>query len=315
MHIIITDAWLARTQAMHLNGWKLLAAACMASLMLMLGSVAAYHWVFLEGIRQGWPGFASVARLVQRDQSALQDAHLRANIDAMARRLGEMQARMLQIDSLGERVAGLAGLNPAEIRTTPGSGGLLVGPQPLDMNALGQALDELDRSATERVDWLTVIESRLFDQTIQRSMIPTEMPVKDVELGSRFGLRIDPFTGQQAMHTGVDFPAEVGTPIVAAAGGVVMVEEFHPAYGQMVEIDHGNNISTRYAHASKVLVKKGDLVKRGDLIAEVGSTGRSTGPHLHFEVLVSGVPQNPARFLAANPTVANQRAQSPPHRH
>ena len=193
--------------------------------------------------------------------------------------------------------------------------GLLVGPRPLGMSELGEAMDQIDRSASERVDWLTVIESRLFDQTIQRSLIPTELPVKDVELGSRFGVRIDPFTGQQAMHTGVDFPAEVGTPIVAAAGGVVLVQEFHPAYGNMVEIDHGNNISTRYAHASKVLVRKGDIVKGGDLIAEVGSTGRSTGPHLHFEVLVSGVPQNPARFLASNPAVANLRAQAPPHRH
>ncbi len=315
MHIIITDAWLARTQALHLNGWKLLAAACLASLMLMLGSVAAYHWIFLEGIRQGWPGFASVARLVQRDQAALQDAHLRANIDAMARRLGEMQARMMQIDSLGERVAGLAGLNPAEVRTQPGSGGALVGPRPLDLGELGQAMEQLDRSATERVDRLTVIESRLFDQTIQRSLIPTELPVKDVEIGSRFGLRIDPFTGQQAMHTGLDFPADVGTPIVAAAGGVVQAQEYHPSYGHMVEIDHGNNIATRYAHAARVLVKKGDIVKRGDLIAEVGNSGRSTGPHLHFEVLVSGVPQDPARFLAANPTVANLRAQAPPHRH
>ena len=234
---------------------------------------------------------------------------------ALARRLGEMQARMMQIDSLGERVAGLAGLNPSEVRTQPGSGGALVGPRPLDLGELGQAMDQLDRSATERVDWLTVIESRLFDQTIQRSLIPTELPVKDVELGSRFGLRIDPLTGQQAMHTGLDFPAEVGTPIVAAAGGVVQAQEVHPAYGHMVEIDHGNNIATRYAHASRVLVKKGDIVKRGDLIAEVGNTGRSTGPHLHFEVLVSGVPQNPARFLAYNPTVANVRAQAPPQRH
>ena len=95
----------------------------------------------------------------------------------------------------------------------------------------------------------------------------------------------------------------------------MVIAEYSGGYGKMVEIDHGNNISTRYAHASKVLVRKGDIVKGGDLIAEVGSTGRSTGPHLHFEVLVSGVPQNPARFLASNPAVANLRAQAPPHRH
>jgi murein DD-endopeptidase MepM/ murein hydrolase activator NlpD len=96
----------------------------------------------------------------------------------------------------------------------------------------------------------------------------------------------------------LDFPAPVGTPILAAAGGVVIAAEDHPAYGLMVDIDHGNDLVTRYAHASKLWVQPGDLVKRGQVIAEVGSTGRSTGPHLHFEVLVSGVPQNPARFLA-----------------
>jgi len=109
VHIIITDAWLARRQALHLNGWKLIAAAAMAVLGLMFSAVATYHWVFLEGIRQGWPGFASVARLVHPDNPGERDAYLRANLDAMARKLGEMQARMMQIDSLGERVAGLAG--------------------------------------------------------------------------------------------------------------------------------------------------------------------------------------------------------------
>ena len=100
-----------------------------------------------------------------------------------------------------------------------------------------------------------------------------------------------------ALHTGLDFPAPTGTPIAAAAGGVVLTAEFHPQYGQMIELDHGNQLVTRYAHASRMLVKPGDLVKRGQKIAEVGSTGRSTGPHLHFEVLVDGVHQNPARFL------------------
>jgi murein DD-endopeptidase MepM/ murein hydrolase activator NlpD len=106
------------------------------------------------------------------------------------------------------------------------------------------------------------------------------------------------------MHTGLDFPADTGTPILAAAGGVVVVQEVHPAYGNMVEIDHGNDLITRYAHSSRVLVKKGDIVKRGQKIAEVGSTGRSTGPHLHFEVWVSGVVQDPRRFLDAGENLA-----------
>ena len=124
-------------------------------------------------------------------------------------------------------------------------------------------------------------------------------PVVTGHLGSAFGWRIDPFTGRSALHTGLDFQAEPGSSILAAAGGVVVTQETHPAYGQMVEIDHGNDLITRYAHASRVWVKKGDLVKRGQKVADVGTTGRSTGPHLHFEVLVQGVPQDPQKFLAA----------------
>ena len=166
------------------------------------------------------------------------------------------------------------------------------------------AMEQLDRNTGSRVDWLTVVESRLFDQKILRTMVPTEEPVKRGQVGSPFGFRIDPITGRSAMHTGLDFPADTGTPILAAAGGVVVVQETHPAYGNMVEIDHGNDLITRYAHSSRVLVKKGDIVKRGQKIAEVGSTGRSTGPHLHFEVWVSGVVQDPRRFLDAGENLA-----------
>jgi murein DD-endopeptidase MepM/ murein hydrolase activator NlpD len=143
------------------------------------------------------------------------------------------------------------------------------------------------------------MESRLFDQKIRKMMVPTQQPVQAGHLGSSFGWRIDPFTGRSALHTGLDFQANSGTAILAAAGGVVVAQEVHPAYGNMVEIDHGNDLITRYAHASTFWVKKGDLVKRGQKIAEVGTTGRSTGPHLHFEVMVQGVPQDPQKFLAA----------------
>lgn len=120
----------------------------------------------------------------------------------------------------------------------------------------------------------------------------------DGPVGSGFGVRADPFTGRAALHSGLDFPADNGTPIVAAAGGMVASTEWHPQYGQLLEIDHGRGLVTRYAHLSKLHVRQGDLVKRGQRVAEVGSTGRSTGAHLHFEVLVDGAPQDPARFLA-----------------
>ena len=153
---------------------------------------------------------------------------------------------------------------------------------------------------------LTVAESRLFDLKIKKLMIPTQHPVASGNLGSSFGWRIDPINGGSALHTGLDFQASTGTPIVAAAGGVVVTQEFHVAYGNMVEIDHGNDLITRYAHASQVHVKKGDLVKRGQKIADVGTTGRSTGPHLHFEVLVQSVPQDPQKFLTAGQSMVNE---------
>ena len=315
MHIIITDAWLAKSQAVHLNGAKVLGAAVLASVLTMLGAVALYHWVFLEGVRQGWPGFVPMARLVTQGELDSKNVYMRENLDAMARKLGEMQARMMQIDSLGERVAGLAGLKPEEFKPGPiGSGGILVDGHPITVDELHAALGDLDLHTSSRVDWLTAVESRLFDQKMQRTLIPTQEPVLGVRIGSPFGYRIDPITGHTALHTGLDFAAPTGTPIYAAAGGVVIVQELNSGYGKMIEVDHGNNIITRYAHTSAVFVKKGDIIKRGQKIAEVGSTGRSTGPHLHFEVWVGGIAQDPRPFLdageslaAAAPTVALKR--------
>jgi murein DD-endopeptidase MepM/ murein hydrolase activator NlpD len=299
LHFIITDAWLAKSRAVHLSGTKLVVAFVGLSLALMMLAAGLYHWVFLKGAREGWPVIGTLVKLIVKDEFEQRDRFMRENLDAMARKLGEMQAKMVQLESLGERVSGLAGVNPAEIKATPGRGGALVEGRPLSMEELQATLAELDQLTSQRTDLLTVVESRLFDQKMRNMMIPTQQPVKDGHLGSSFGWRIDPFTGRTALHTGLDFQAEPGTPILAAAGGVVVTQELHPAYGNMVEIDHGNNLITRYAHASRVWVKVGDVIKRGQKVAEVGTTGRSTGPHLHFEVLVQGVPQDPHRFLAA----------------
>ena len=309
MHLIITDAWLAKSRAIHLSGTRLVLSGLLASLALMTVAAALYHWVFLKGAREGWPVVGSLVKLVVKDENDQRDRFLRENLDAMARKLGEMQAKMSQLESLGERVSGLAGINPNEIKVTPGRGGALVSGRPLSMEELQATLADLDRIADQRVDLMTVMESRLFDQRIKKLMVPTQQPVSAGHLGSSFGWRIDPFTGRSALHTGLDFQADPGTTILAAAGGVVVMQEFHPAYGNLVEIDHGNDLITRYAHASRVYVKKGDLIKRGQKIAEVGTTGRSTGPHLHFEVLVQGVPQDPQKFLAAGHSLPGRTAQ------
>ncbi len=304
MQLIITDARLAKSHSIQLSGLRLLAFTLCSSLILVVLSAMLYHWVFLKGAREGWPVIGTLVRLVVKDEVAQRDRFMRENIDVMARKLGEMQAKMTQLESLGERVSGLAGVNPAEIKSKPGSGGMLIPGPSLTMEELQATLAELDQLTNQRTDVLTVIESRLFEQRIKKMMVPTQAPVLTGNLGSTFGWRIDPFTGRSALHTGLDFPAEPGTPIYAAAGGVVVTQEFHPQYGNMIEIDHGNDLITRYGHSSRVFVKKGDLIKRGQKIAEVGTTGRSTGPHLHFEVLVQGVPQDPQKFLTAGNTSA-----------
>ena len=303
MHLIITDAWLAKSQAIHLSGRRLVLAGMALALALMLVAGGLYHWVFLKGAREGWPVFGTLVKLVVRDETDQRDRFLRENLDVMAKRLGEMQAKITQLESLGERVSGLAGISPAEIKAKPGRGGALISGHALSLEELQATLTELEQLTAQRTDLMTVMESRLFEQKIKLMMVPTQKPVSAGVLGSAFGWRIDPITGGSALHTGLDFQAESGSPILAAAGGVVVTQEYHGAYGNMVEVDHGNELITRYAHASKVFVKKGDLIKRGQKIAEVGTTGRSTGPHLHFEVWVEGVPQDPQKFLNAGSSV------------
>lgn len=312
MHLIITDAWLAKSRAIHLSGGKLLLAGLTLAFALMLVAAGLYHWVFLKGAREGWPVVGTLVRLVIKDEFAQRDRFMRENLDVMAKRLGEMQAKMLQLESLGERVSGLAGINPNEIKSKPGQGGVLVSGRPLSMDELQATLADLDRLTDRRTDVMAVVESRLFEQKVRNMMVPTQQPVSVGNLGSVFGWRIDPFTGRSALHTGLDFQAETGTAILAAAGGVVVTQENHPAYGNMIEVDHGKDLITRYGHASKVFVKKGDLIKRGQKIAEVGTTGRSTGPHLHFEVLVRGVPQDPQKFLTAGRNLPVQQVAMAP---
>lgn len=304
MHIIITDAWLARSKAIHLSGPKLAGMVVSAFVVAL-----ALAWLILLAVQQTGQGGSALPFTKAAKAEREENAYLRANLDAMARKLGEMQARLLQIDSLGERVAGLAGLQPEDFKAKPGAGGTFVSGRSLTSDEFNAAMDSLDEESAQRLDWLTFAESRLFEQQLQSYLVPTQEPVEGGRIGSPFGYRIDPLNGKKALHTGLDFPADVGTPIAAAAGGVVVVQQFHPAYGNMIEIDHGNKVITRYAHTSKVLVNKGDLVKRGQIVAEVGSTGRSTGPHLHFEVWVAGTVQDPRRFLDAGERLSVQTAR------
>ncbi len=350
MQIMITAGSLARTRVVQLRRWQIVAALVLLSLALMLGSGAIYHLVLVKAAQAGWPVVSPVLGLLVRDEMAQRDRFMRENLDAIAERVGQIQAKLVQLEAVGERVSGMVGVKPEEAAALrpsslrPASGPALVpaqGPVPAPgtlparpggpasaaaaagqggpfvpaslaaagsapgLAELDQLLQRLDEDAATQADRFLLIESRLLERRLLSLRVPSTRPV-DGPSTSGFGFRSDPFSGRAALHTGLDFPADVGTPIVAAASGVVLTEEFHPAYGRLVEIDHGGGLITRYAHSSRVHVKAGDLVRRGQKIAEVGSSGRSTGPHLHFEVLVDGVPQNPARFLGdgANPAPA-----------
>jgi len=317
MQILITHGSLARSRVLQFNRWQLGAVLVAASLLLLLLSGAVYHFIFLKAARDGWPVVSQIVSFVVRDETAQRDRFLRQNLDAMAQKVGELQAKLLKLEAMGDRVSGLAGVKAEELKPLLRPGAAASAPPTLSRGGQGgpfvpdtgragrlQSLDklsahtgQLDERTDQTTDLFTLIESRLLEGRLTQLMVPSSAPV-DGPTSSGFGFRPDPFSGRAALHTGLDFPAEIGTAIMAAAGGVVVSTEPHVAYGNLVEIDHGNGLLTRYAHASRVLVKTGDLVKRGQKVAEVGNSGRSTGPHLHFEVLVEGVPQNPARFLA-----------------
>ncbi|MDP2169261.1 MAG: M23 family metallopeptidase [Rhodocyclaceae bacterium] len=304
MHIILVSNRMATARSITLTSSRLaLIAAGLIAAVLTLSSLLSYLTVrHAAEIRM--PALQALLRTISLEESGKTQEMVRENLANMASRLGQMQGQLMQLDSLGERIAGLAGVKSNDSKTTQsakaagdGRGGPFTRPDNLTQDALKRALDEMSQQVEVRNDTLTTLESRLFEERIRKSLLPTALPVATAIPTSNFGWRSDPFTNQAAMHEGIDFIAEPGTPILAAAAGIVQVAERHPQYGNMVDIDHGNNLVTRYAHAQQLFVKPGEFVKRGQRIAAVGSTGRSTGPHLHFEVRVGGAAQNPMRFL------------------
>jgi murein DD-endopeptidase MepM/ murein hydrolase activator NlpD len=241
---------------------------------------------------------------MKQEESQKTQSYIANNLQLMATRLGELQARVLHLDTVGDHLANMTGLRrePAPVVLPPatdkagGQGGPFV-PAPMSADELQMEIDRLARYVDFRSDELIMLESELLEQRVKNRLLPTTLPVKEASLGSFYGPRSDPFAGLRAMHEGIDFVAPTGTPVVAAADGVVQQAYYHPEFGNMIDIDHGGGLITRYAHLSRMGVKPMQLIKGGDLIGAVGTTGRSTGPHLHFEVRLHGAAQNPARFL------------------
>lgn len=279
-------------------------AALLCTVVLLIGglSVLAYHVFLQQAIKHRWAFASEVVQYVDKEQQAKNERFMRENLDLLATRIGEMQVKLGTLEDMAGRVSESTGIEPPVSSTEgAGSGGLLIGEADgsLSLLELQDMMNGLEDRGNTQFDLFAVIESRAFDEQMKKMLMPTQKPIPGAYMGSPFGRRIDPFTGRTAYHTGLDFQARTGTPILAAAGGVVVTAKQHAGYGNMVEVDHGNNLVTRYAHASSITVKKGDLVKRGQEVAKVGSTGRSTGPHLHFEVLLNGVQKDPMPFLRA----------------
>lgn len=304
------------TKSVTLGSRHIVLIACIFIASVLVTASLLYYFTMRYAANVTWPLVQDMVASNALADGEKSDRYIKQNLAVMAVKLGEMQAQLMRLDALGERVQGLAGVKPEEFnfKEKPGRGGALpssageYAPRDLSMVEFQAALDNLARDVEFRADYLNVVETALMSDKIRTKLLPTIQPVNASYNASGFGWRLDPFTGRNAFHEGIDFASPVGTPIVAAAGGVVIAAEYHPEFGNMLEIDHGNDIVTRYAHASKLYAKVGDIVRRGQHVADIGSTGRSTGAHLHFEVLVKGVQQNPHKFLSAGARQASSAA-------
>jgi len=306
MQIILVHPGLRQARTLNI-GRRTLAGAVLAFLLVLASASGLLSYVTLRHALAGQLPFLEpwlVPIGAARPIIATRDEFVRQNIDALAVRLGEMQARLARLDALGERVAAMAGLRLVDLGVLPAAGGRggpapADGGRPLTLDELSRAVDLTADAFAQQNGELSLLESELLYREVSARLVPSAQPLADALVGSRYGSRIDPFTGRRVAHEGLDFAAPVGAPILAAAAGVVVVAGRHPGYGNQVDVDHGNGLVTRYAHASKLEVAEGEIVKQGQKIAEVGSTGRSTGPHLHFEVRVDGAPRDPLPYLRA----------------
>lgn len=300
MQIILVSRHLREARTLTIMPWHL-AAALAVFVALVFSTSAFFSWL---SVRYRLPLVEELmVSLHQREIHKTQE-YIHNNLELMANRLGELQAQVLQLDHVGERVADLAGVKREALRKAAAQGGPYV-PAPLSAGELQREIAALAGQVERRNGEFAELEARLLEKKVKERLLPTTIPVKDALLGSHFGFRSDPFAGRLAMHEGLDFNAPTGTPVVAAADGVVIAAEYASDFGNMIDIDHGDGLISRYAHLSKFRIQAGRLVRRGETIGEVGSTGRSTGPHLHFEVRMHGVPQNPAILLKLPPKLAN----------
>jgi murein DD-endopeptidase MepM/ murein hydrolase activator NlpD len=304
MNIIIVRNAHALPLRIDLSGRnaRLFAVALCACASLLIAIGAAGAWLFASPRAHDLREIAQLRAGLTEQRGALagldQDSH--RNLDALAAQLGQLQAQATRLNALGERLTQVGKLDDGEFDF--GADPAVGGPEepatgvtmalPLQ-NGIDNLRAEFDRQQAQ----LDVLENLLRDRKIDNQLLPSGMPVAQGYIASGFGDRSDPFDGHQAIHMGVDFAAPEGTPVTAVADGVVTFTGVRTGYGNVVEIDHGNGYMTRYAHNSTIDASAGDRVHAGQTIANVGSTGRSTGPHCHFEVWYNGRAVNPMVYV------------------
>ena len=308
MKFLLYTTGYGRSASLQLSQPRVFIAVVLAAMLVLAGAV--YSGYRLGQSETAFPAEYTAlsdlqAQLMsQTEQLGELRESSRSHLDALAMRLGQIQSEMLRIEALGKRLAAMAKLDKGEFDfdRKPAQGGPAAaeGASRLAELDISKALDELEAQLEDRAMQLEVLERLVMNQNLKEQISPAGRPINSGWTSSYFGKRTDPFTGRREMHRGMDFAGKLGTEINATAAGVVTWAGRRYGYGNLVEINHGNGYSTRYGHCQKVLVKVGDKVEPGQKIALMGSTGRSTGPHVHYEVLKNGRKINPARFIRAS---------------
>jgi murein DD-endopeptidase MepM/ murein hydrolase activator NlpD len=308
MNILFVSKRLGGSACLCLNRGRIIALA--TALFLALPSAALY-----TGFRVGQQealtdpdGFtASVNGELARQRDEILEAKRVAeeNLNALTLRLGQMQAHVIRLDALGQRLTRIAGLDSGEFdfSNPPAQGGpeegSVLAADSIAMPDFMTQLDDLSQQLKDREEQLSVLESMIMNRNLQAEVLPAGRPISKGWISSNYGIRNDPFTGKPEFHKGLDLAGKEGSDVVAVAAGVVTWAGKRYGYGNLVEINHGKGYVTRYGHGKEVLVKVGDTVKKGQLIARMGNTGRSTGPHVHFEVWRNGRTVDPMKYVQA----------------
>lgn len=226
-----------------------------------------------------------------------------ASVEALSSRIGLVQAHMNRLDALGQKLIQMAKIDNGEFdfNLAPALGGPESTVQTsVDSSELHKALDKLAANLSDRENQLNVLEELLMSRNLLKEVQPSGRPISNGWLSSYYGMRTHPISGKKEMHKGIDFAGKMGGEVIAVAKGVVAFAGTRYGYGKVIDINHGNGYTTRYGHNSELLVSVGDTVEKGFQIAKIGSSGRSTGPHVHFEVLKNGKQVNPMKFINAS---------------